>query len=70
MGMCSHAHDNQDDPILSLSCFVTQPEDTLSITIDVCPELPDAQIAVIARHLSDALYSIGRAAMRAAQEAN
>jgi hypothetical protein len=70
MGMCSHAHDNDNDPILSLSCYVAQPEDVLRVTIDICPEVTDTQTAVIAKHLSDALYSIGRAAMRSAQEAN
>lgn len=70
MGMCSHAHDDDSNPMLTLACYISQPDDVLRVTIDMCPELPDAQMAVIAKHLSDALYSIGRAAMRAAQEAN
>lgn len=69
MGMCSHAHETSDDPLFTVGCHVTAGE-LLHVTLDHCNELSDADVAVIARLLSQALGNLAQASIMAHQERN
>lgn len=69
MGMCSHSHDSNDDPVFSLACY-PKGDAEVHLLIERCPEMSHAETAVMARVLARSLDNLAAAEMLAQAEAN
>jgi hypothetical protein len=68
MGHCSHQHQQSEhDPLLTLSCYLTGPDDGIHVTVDHCNELADDRVAILARALATGLNRLADALTTAAE---